>query len=505
MSKVSHVPDLESNAPDDWEVVSSTEESKESAAKPVKKKGFKRWDSGAFLAADTSTIPAESEPSVAVPDWGDAAQKDELLLGMDWGAEPTVESTVLDPDGVKLVGGMLLELVSRLPTQYAPPLPALDAALQGGALLVFQSKEVDLSGIQTFFEQQMDWTEHRFHTFCKPLVLQLTELGYRLRRTHISSTELPGLAQGLIPQDLALESTTESEQGQRMGEPSRPGSSATVERVKRLSSPSVEVPTIAASISADDIPVPIPVGAKESVLVFLLDCVHRSPVRSLLDMDVLREYLEDHLQDMWEQGAFHLQLLWDKLHEIPHLSDALILSVFSEIGKHQKEVHFPIVLPKDVTKDLSKKVVSSVHYRPVDGAVESQKPQARPRPSVERVHAPGKTRKKTSSLFLVSGILVILFGGYYILFVMNAGPSMRGESLDPKRYAALMPLSKVTYHKPSFTMYAKISKEVMQWESAKRVRAIYALHRLTQQQDQVRVLKILKPNGELYAWLGRMN
>lgn len=99
----------------------------------------------------------------------------------------------------------------------------------------------------------------------------------------------------------------------------------------------------------------------------------------------------------------------------------------------------------------------------------------------------------------------MVVGGYYLLFVANAGPSMQGENIDPQRYAAVMPLSKATYHKPSFTLYARVLPVFMQWEPTQRVRAIYALHRFVQQKENVRVLKILRPNGELYASLGRMN
>lgn len=515
----------EGNLPDQWDPTEATE----TPNPPEKKRSFRKWDRGSFSNSSQPEVPASplaETPPVALQSEQHAPDSVETpvpsnLLGEQHKqpplppAEPPPPPVAEGPslaENQQVVNESVLALINRLPPRHAPPLQEFQQKLDQGLVPVNAAGEVSLSGLQDYFVTTMGWSEHKFSSFTRPLISNLSAFGLKTLQSSASSnslaasntsTNLPKFDPSASAPDYTS-STNLAQVSDGSGIVSAGSSSSLIQPT--LTQSSSEIPISHRSSSTNNLPafqqppapepVPLPPGAVESVTAFLLECATHSMLKTLLDEDALTEYLHSSLADVWENGEFNLQELWTNLNEIPHVSEPLVLSVFNEISKHESEWPHPLRLPKEVRKDLNKKVAAA----PLAFRAPSQTHQ--PEPEKPKTKKKDEFSRGTNPQLIVLGAVIVL-GALAYYFLMMGGESMRGDVRDPGKYAEILPLDKIRYNKANQTFYAIVTKSFMKWDPNRRVRAIFRLKKFVIKKDGARIIRLIKPNGELYARLGR--
>ncbi|TNE50321.1 MAG: hypothetical protein EP343_08755 [Deltaproteobacteria bacterium] len=491
---------------------------------PQSKRSFRKWDRSSFsssaslpaASSDSQSAESESMETPVPSNLMEEQHKQEPLP-----AQPAPPQPVEEPDTsaetIAAVSEMVLTLAKRLPGQHAPPIAALEQQLSQGLIQVSASNAVILDDLQSYFLNDLDWSEHKVSSFVRPLLTQLKAMGLEVHQRSYSSAELPAYNTSTTlpgssdsipaspPQTNPMRSSSTTLNPMR--------SSSTTLNPMRSSSTSLQVSSLRSS-ATNNLPafsnaspenpvqeeVPLPNGAVQATRDLVIECTQHSMLKTLLDMSVLEEYLDESLPHAWAQGEFDLQGLWTKLVEIPHVSEPLALSVFNEITKRESEWPYPLRLPKEVRKDLNKKVTQA----PLAFRKSSTDKQAPSESAPTEKQAPKKKtyERQTSPTFVGLGIVLVLVGLVYLWFQFS-GESLSGDKRDPAVYAKIVPMSEARFNKPNRTFYGRLSKTFMGWNPNKRVQAIFKLKKFVLEKDGARVLRLIRPNGNLYATLGR--
>lgn len=202
------------------------------------------------------------------------------------------------------------------------------------------------------------------------------------------------------------------------------------------------------------------------VIDVILDCMRQSPVNRIIDPEKLAEHLEEDIVDMWEDGSYNLQELWDILSEVDQISEEMLIHAFLLIEKREDEIPVKVwvparvrnlpqdakdaIVPPDASeppKHTARPVIEPPKPQPPSqnlmrtGAFSSASTGSRPSPKTKEKKekkTKAKPRKKgfeepeliNPNYVIIAVVISVVSLLVYFLFVYEGTPSFQGTPMS---------------------------------------------------------------------------
>ncbi len=224
-----------------------------------------------------------------------------------------------------------------------------------------------------------------------------------------------------------------------------------------------------------------PNEAKQAVIKAILESIDNSPAGEIIDPEKLRDFLEEDLDEMWEEDAYDLQLIWDVLSDAPKITEDMLIKAFLLLEKKLDTLPVKVWIParvrnltpeakavflpkmeKQTPPPTSSKKTTGNHASRSTGnhaarstgnhaARKTGNYAARKTGSIKKSSTSTKRKKKgfhteekASPVFLfVAGIAALLIISYYLLFVRESVPSYGGTPIPATQIQKIYPLAEL--------------------------------------------------------------
>lgn len=294
---------------------------------------------------------------------------------------------------------------------------------------------------------------------------------------------------------------------------------------------------------------------REALLDLILECTGKTEVEDIIDPEKLRGFLEETINEMYEDGGCNLLMLWEILLDAPGVTEDMLIPAFLLMEKKGGPVPMtmpPLVqnLPAKMRQTMLAQITGApppvpagipspgpslgrgmddrrseppMVSRPPTASRGPSAPEARTPPSQAKRPATMSSAKRKSPkakddkkrgtvkrgalkgggekrgvpkwLWITAAVVIVLSAGYYFFFLRTATPVFQGKVVKVSVSSKVLPVQEVRLSKNN--MHVRVKSSFLSLSEDKRVAKAHQFWQEVQGRYRLFSLTVFDPSGKV--------